>query len=1339
MPSAAEVKKWPEKIRQRYESYLRTSFFFRDPVLRASFVTALREEGSLLKGPIAEWARAFRTSIPAKALAEEFFPGSGGSLAPALLDKPLYVHQERAIRGLYAEDRNAVVATGTASGKTEGFLYPILLHLYGQHLSGELAKEGVRALVLYPMNALANDQRQRLGKLCLALRDAGSDFCPTFGQYIGQTPEHSGDRWRHAEARAEGRFPGELVFREEMRETPPHILLTNYSMLEYLLIRPRDSPLFDDGKGAQWRFLVLDEAHQYRGAKGMEMGMLIRRLKQRLREGGRKESQPFRCIATSATLSTGEGDEDRAAVARFAEALFGEPITPEGVVFAERSTEGDGVASRYHAFFRALEGAFLVHVHGEDQVRLNRRGNRDERGSARPLEIALCRECGQHYYVGKVRGGFLLEGTRDPSQAGFGVDFFLPSDEGERVLCRCCGAISSGQLPCDCDASTQVKPCESHKDRPDQLRRCEACGYDRGGVGDPVQEIVHGSDGPNAVIATALLELLPEERRKVLAFADSRQEAAFFAWYAEDSFGKLRDRNLLYRAAMRGGVGMEGLSIDDLASRLHQEWGIAGLFRGSDTRESRRRQVLTSIFREIVTDERRLSLGGVGLVYWMIALPEEVSPPRSLLEPPWNLTRAEALRLIRYCLATFLERRALSLPIGEGTPVWTDISRLPQSAYGLGRPGGRRYVAQWGGPTSGLVRHFLARVLGDADHDRERALAAAQSAAEAVWNAVRAVQNEPILVHAQADGAFRLDSNWIRLRRVQEGRIWVCDTCASLTPHFVRGVCPRYGCTGNLVPPDSSELGENHYRRLYESQHLPSSLRAEEHTAQVAPEDARRLQDDFKNGRIHLLSSSTTFEVGVSLGDLDVVFLRNVPPEPFNYVQRVGRAGRGDGVGLAVTYCRRNPHDLYHYGDPEARMIRGSVDPPRLRVSNRRIVSRHMAATALGAFFRGNPERFNTVAEFVSDWRVPRAVSDFRDYCQENKWALEETLERIVPEELHSALGLLDGRWIDRVAGEDSRLTLAEAEVCGEYLELEAAEALYAEKADYRRAGRIARRKSTVAGRRTLDFLSRKAVIPKYGFPVDVVELETWNSSSGAGVALQRDLSQAIAEYAPGGKVVANKLEWESSGVRAVTGKGWPVRKYRYDDARNFMQWNEDSPEAPGNARKYLIPRFGFVTPMFKDPKAPRGRARRVYSTRPLFKGFEDGVSKTTRSRFGVDVSSAATGTLVVLCEGRGGQGFMVCRSCGSHMTKAKGKHETPSGAECRGTLERFSLGHELVTDVIRLEFPGVRGQWTAYSVAYHCCPTNFSVEQVEFVRFSVRGVRSEVRAVPAAVFGRTG
>ena len=615
-----DIQDWPESIRQRYENYLKTSFFFKEPLLRVSFEEALREEGSLLKGPFPEPHRGFARGLGARALAAECFPGEAEGLLPALIDGRLYTHQERAIRATHVDSLNVIVATGTASGKTESFLYPILFELYRQHLAGELEEPEVRAMILYPMNALANDQRERLGAICRNLRDAGSGFEPTFGQYIGQTPENARDRWRNAAARAEDRLPGELVFRDEIRRSPPHILLTNYSMLEYLLIRPDDSPLFDGGRGAHWQFIVLDEAHQYRGARGMEMGMLIRRLKQRLCDGGRRG--PFRCIATSATITSSQGDEDRQAVAEFAAELFGEPFSTPAIIFGESLRTGDdGPPRRYHAFLRALEGAFLVHREGADAVVLNRKSEGGDDAAGEPLEIALCRECGQHYYVGRDQGGRLREADRDPSHPGFGVDYYLPTADGDQLLCRRCGALSTSTSSCDCGATIRVKKCASHEQNPDQLKQCAVCGYRRGGVGDPVQEIVHGSDGPNSVIATALHELLPENRRKVLAFADSRQEAAFFAWYAEDSYEKLRDRNLILRAIMSEPIAAEGLSIDDLRNRLLREWDEAGLFSEADTREQRTRRVLTSILREAMTDEKRLSLAGVGLVKWFVALP----------------------------------------------------------------------------------------------------------------------------------------------------------------------------------------------------------------------------------------------------------------------------------------------------------------------------------------------------------------------------------------------------------------------------------------------------------------------------------------------------------------------------------------------------------------------------------------------------------------------------------------------------------------------------------------------------------------------------------------------
>ena len=1292
---AIDIKDWPEQIRQRYENYLKTQFFFKEPGLRASFEEALKEQESLLKGPFPEPHRGFEKGMQACALATECFPDKAENLLPALIDGQLYKHQERAIRATHIDKLNVVVATGTASGKTESFLYPILFELYRQHLTGQLEKPGVRAMILYPMNALANDQRDRLGKICEDLSNAGSEFNPTFGQYIGQTPENEKDFRRNASSREENRLIGERVFRNEIRDSPPHILLTNYSMLEYLLIRPDDSPLFDDGRGTHWQFLVLDEAHQYRGAKGMEMGMLIRRLKQRLRIGGRQES--FRCIATSATITSGKGHGDRIAVSNFANELFGEPFEEPSIIFGESLEDSEQkLPQRYHAFLRALEGAFIVHSDGKDQVVLNRKMESESGKTGVSLEIALCRECGQHYYVGVEQNGRLHEAFRDPSHSQFGVDYYLPTDDGQELLCRICGSLSKIALSCNCNATIKVKKCDSNVEKPDQLKKCVVCDYSGGGgIGDPVQEIVHGSDGPNTVIATAIHELLPADQRKILAFVDSRQEAAFFAWYSEDSYKKLRDRNLILRCVNSELVAEEGLSIDDLKNRLLRVLEDVEFFSETDTQENRSRKVQTMILSEAMTSQKRLSLEGVGLVKWFVALPSNLMGLEFMQQAPWNFTPSQVQDLIGYLLDTMRSQRAMNLPRGAGTPPWTELLLWPQQAFCLGPPSRRSNVRQWGASSSAIVGHFLRRLIDKRSVSEDKKQSLTSKLMNDIWFAFLNYNGEEsLLQRAKENGTFRLNPNRLRVKLADKYEIWQCNICAAVSNFNIEGICPRSNCPGDLLPASYVNLEQNHYRQLYVNPNLPAKLRAEEHTAQIETEQARDRQDKFKLGSIHLLSSSTTFEVGVDLGDLDCVFLRNVPPESFSYAQRAGRSGRRDRPGLVLTYCRRNPHDLYHYEDPEKRVIHGVILPPSLRMTNKKIILRHMVAVALSDFFRLNSNTFKNVKAFVGDWRKPQAAKNLFNFCKNND-ELKNSLCHIVPNDMHVEVGLEEDSWMEYIAGPESFLERAEAEICSDYTKMEE---VYKEKIDQgslKDAVRIGNRMKTIADERTLQFLSRKAVIPKYGFPVDVVELDVQSSD----VTLQRDLSQAIAEYAAGGKVVANKLEWESHGIKRVLGKAWPERHYQYDDARNFTRSEEGEVKASNRWKKYLIPQFGFVTSLFKTPSEPKGRTQRLYTTRPFFPGFD--VQPESKIIAGVQVTKVSPGVLVILCEGRNKEGFYICRYCGTHMVQPKASHKTISNSNCEGTLERFSLGHELTTDVMRIQFPMVNDEWVAYSIAY--------------------------------------
>ena len=1319
MPNANQIDSWVKTIQDRYINYLKTSFHFKDPHLRESFEKALGESDKLVKGPFAEPVQKYKKGISELELVDKFFADEGKDLYPLFKGRTLWTHQQKSIQLICEEQgnenqRNVVVATGTASGKTEIFLYSIFFSLYKQFLSGTLNEPGVRALILYPMNALANDQRQRLGKYCKRLRNGDSKFRPTFGQYIGQTPENKSDYNRNASSRGMKRLQGELVFRDEMRENPPHILLTNYSMLEYLLIRPDDSPLFDRGNGRHWQYIVLDEAHQYRGTKGMEMGMLIRRLKQRVCDGGRQE--PFRCIATSATMSSGTGKDDKKAVANFAEGLFEEDFSSERVIFPELENSGnqEGIADqatkvgRYHVFARALEGVFLVQENGKDKVALNRVIPENQ---SMPHEIALCNECGQHYYVGKEKAGHLVEAMRDPSHDGFGVDYYLPlsreSEKHTHYFCKFCGMLSKSPLDCGCNSSIYVQKCKNHNKHPDQLEKCEVCGYQRGSLGDPVQEIVYGADGPNAVIATALHELLPENSRKILAFADGRQEAAFFAWYSEKSYQNFRDRNLILRALKAFAVDPEGLSIHDLSNRLYQQWDHFNLFQSTQSKEAKNLEVLVRAISEAVSSEKRLSLAGVGLVKWFVKLPKGFHPPNLMMEPPWNLDLAEANTLMCYLLDTMRSNLAISLSKLDTPLNWDDVSPYPQIAYCIGTPGRRRNVRQWGSKLSGPVKHFLARLLANTNLPESVKIQKSVELMKTLWDAIHShdrnlPEAERLLVDARHDGTFQLNIAWLRLSKANEDELFECNTCAIVTSLSIRNICPRNYCPGELVQANKKSLQQNHYRSLYKSKNLPPDFKAEEHTAQIQSDEAREKQNKFKSGGIHLLSSSTTFEVGVDLGDLEVVFLRNVPPEPFNYVQRVGRAGRRKNPGLALTYCRRNPHDLYHYEDPKNRILQGSVKPPQLQLKNEKIVSRHLVAVALSAFFRANNncERFKCVGNFIKDWKSPSALSDFKNFCRGND-ELRKSLCKLVPQEISALADSLESdSWVDKIAGSDSRFAQAEDEVCEDHRSLSELMQEQIKDKKFHHAGNTQERLDTIESESTLTFLSRKAIIPKYGFPVDVVELDTHarKDRNSSQVSLQRDLSLAISEYAPGGKVVANKLEWKSHSVKMIRGKKLPVNYYTYDDARNFRQSNVSN----NYPNKYMSPIFGFVTPYFDKPKEPVRRYQRLYTTRPFFHGFmDDNPNFDTKQFLGVKVRKALPGKLIILCEGKNKRGFYICKQCGSHHTEKTGSHKNSNNKNCNGTLGRFSLGYELVTDVLRLQFQHLHEEWNAYSLAY--------------------------------------
>jgi ATP-dependent helicase YprA (DUF1998 family) len=305
------------------------------PRLNEEIDRLLEEPELLLKGPFVEAVPDFPKGASLFSLASGRDPlihRDFSRLPEHEFNRPLHKHQNEALQAIIGDGQNVIVATGTGSGKTECFLYPILDSLLRESPS-ERQLPGVRALLVYPMNALANDQLYKRVVPLFVGRYAHSGI--KVGRFTGLTRDDT--RRQVAEQDVLNADPelreifGDTIpaawqlTRQEMLANPPDVLITNYAMLEHLLLFPKNAPLL---RHSTLRFLVLDEVHTYVGTQASEVALLLRKLRRRI---GLKSDQ-VRCVGTSASLAKGE--KAKAAIIRFASDLFG--ATFSNVIRGER-------------------------------------------------------------------------------------------------------------------------------------------------------------------------------------------------------------------------------------------------------------------------------------------------------------------------------------------------------------------------------------------------------------------------------------------------------------------------------------------------------------------------------------------------------------------------------------------------------------------------------------------------------------------------------------------------------------------------------------------------------------------------------------------------------------------------------------------------------------------------------------------------------------------------------------------------------------------------------------------------------------------------------------------
>jgi DEAD/DEAH box helicase domain-containing protein len=309
------------ELQVRIRDFLRTTFpattpGFLRPDGRTMLDDFLAQPDMLFKGPYLSLGLPFRTAPEDATLPfERITPGF----------RP-YRHQLMAFRRLCgAAPQATLVATGTGSGKTECFLYPILDHC------AAAAGPGIKAIVIYPMNALATDQARRFAKEIYNRKELRGKV--RVGLFVGDKEKSKADKMTKDFV---------ITCKETQRETPPDILLTNYKMLDYLLIRPRDQRLWQHNQPGVWRYLVVDELHTFDGAQGTDLACLIRRLRDRHQAGNE-----LACIGTSATI----GADDAAggsveALVDYATKVFSTPFDSQSVIREDRLTAEEFLGSQ---------------------------------------------------------------------------------------------------------------------------------------------------------------------------------------------------------------------------------------------------------------------------------------------------------------------------------------------------------------------------------------------------------------------------------------------------------------------------------------------------------------------------------------------------------------------------------------------------------------------------------------------------------------------------------------------------------------------------------------------------------------------------------------------------------------------------------------------------------------------------------------------------------------------------------------------------------------------------------------------------------------------------------
>lgn len=642
-------------------------------------------------------------------------------------------------------------------------------------------------------------------------------------------------------------------------------------------------------------------------------------------------------------------------------------------------------------------------------------------------------------------------------------------------------------------------------------------------------------------------EKFPNQGRKVLVFSDGRQKAARLAQSLPQELGADCFRELL----VVGSAELKGLS-RDLHSFSLSKWYtvfVAAchkhhlyLFDKADARK---------LLEHIQHFEKRYG-GDLADALEENAFPDSpLSFKRLLYKQACATLYSLPFLSSGWLLPT---KRALKSIIADLSIVanWTSLSDVDQKAI----------VAAW---IRELARDIAIDVTFPSAH---RALIAMHErpgwghpgrfsrVMQTVLMGIN-IAHEPVstiltqqLAESTSDGNFMLRPNDIALIIDLSARWWNCSACTATVPNPIVGRCPTCGSQkGAFIDPNTdvytiSRKGfwRNQLRKVETGEVAPVMVHTEEHTAQLTHKDAAQGQtrsefyelrfqditrDPYSEPPIDVLSCTTTMEVGIDIGSLTAVALRNVPPQRENYQQRAGRAGRrGASISTVATYCQGNAHDNYYFSHV-FEIAAGSPRQLYVTIANEKIARRHVHSFLLQQFFSHKDIQARDIMQSLG-----RLADFYLPDCAWNRIAFETWINsEFVPRKdpaFMDCYGWL-GTGLSHVGNLENWIEAIATSFTKKLEDLQSVALGIVKKEE---------EAQTDDPTSLLDFLFQHSLMPSYAFPTNLATfaVESWNNESRRVVrdyAPQQAISRALSEYAPGRIVVIDKNTYRSQVVTA--------------------------------------------------------------------------------------------------------------------------------------------------------------------------------------------------------------